>query len=207
MARVRNITTMGELSAALMASFNAINKEFYGGTLEKVIITVKESGKKNAFGWIEVKKNWQQNGKERHEINISADYIGQRTVTETIGTLMHEMAHLYNLQKGIKDCTRSGLYHNKKFKEAAEAHGLTVTETQDTGYSFTTPNDKTVEWIKKNINIKSFAVYKNVKKNDGDGTAKPKQSMRKLVCPNCGNIARITKDFKLICGECMCEMK
>jgi len=27
---------------------------------------------------------------------------------------MHEMAHLYNLQNGIKDTTRAGLYHNKK---------------------------------------------------------------------------------------------
>lgn len=56
---------------------------------------------------------------------MCAEYM-RRSFEEICGTLLHEMAHLYNLINGIKDCNK--LYHNKKFKEAAEAHGLTVTK-------------------------------------------------------------------------------
>ena len=35
MARIRNITTMAEMQASLQAAFNAINKDFYDGELEK----------------------------------------------------------------------------------------------------------------------------------------------------------------------------
>jgi ribosomal protein S27AE len=36
------------------------------------------------------------------------------------------------------------------------------------------------------------------------GTSK-KSSMRKMVCPKCGLIARVTKDVKLVCGECLAD--
>lgn len=200
--RVRKISTMAEMQAALQAAFNAINRDFYGGELEKVIITVKEGKKKAAFGWIETAKNWKQNGVERHEINISADYIGERTVVQTITTLMHEMVHLYNLQNGIKDTTRSGLYHNKKFKETAEAHGLQVEQASDIGWSLTTATPQTKKWIEENVPIKSFGVYKQVAEKDPKGGGKSKQSSRKYVCPKCGLIARLTKDANIMCVDC-----
>lgn len=207
MARIRKITTMSELSAALMAAFNAINRDFYGGELEKAIITVKEGKRKNAYGWIECNKNWKQNGKERHEINISVDFIGERTVSQTITTLMHEMVHLYNIMHDIKDTSRGGVYHNKRFKETAEAHGLQCEHNEHIGWSHTTPTPDTKKWIEENINIKSFEVYKRVADSAKGGASKPKQSMQKKVCPCCGNIARVTSEFKLICGECDEEMK
>ncbi len=202
MGRVRKITTMAEMQAALQAAFNAINRDFYNGELEKVIITVKEGKKKAAFGWIETAKNWKQNGIERHEINISADYLGERTVTQTITTLMHEMVHLYNIQKNIKDTTRSGIYHNKKFKETAEAHGLQVEQVDKIGWSLTTATPQTKEWIAKNIPIKQFGVYKQAAEKDPKGGGRSKQSSRKCVCPKCGLIARITKEAKIKCVEC-----
>lgn len=202
MARVRKITTMAELQAALQAAFNAINKNFYGGELEKVVITVKEGKKKSAFGWIEVAKNWRQGKEQRHEINISADYLGERSVEDTIVTLMHEMVHLYNIQHNIKDTTRSGIYHNKRFKEAAEAHGLEVEQIDKIGWSRTTAKPQTKQWIAENIPISSFGIYKQSADMVRGGKAKTKQSMVKKVCPICGNIARVTSEYKLVCGEC-----
>lgn len=198
---------MAELQAALQAAFNAINRDFYGGELEKVIITVKEGRKEGTLGTFYTAKDWIQNGTARHEINISANYIGQRTVEQTITTLMHEMVHLYNCQNNIKDTTRSGLYHNKKFKQTAEAHGLDVQFANDIGWSLTTPTPQTAKWIADNIPIKSFGVYKQVADKISGGKSKSKQSMVKKVCPCCGNIARVTSEYKLICGDCMKEMK
>lgn len=192
---------MAEMQAALQAAFNAINRDYYGGELEKVIITVKESKKEGTLGTFCTAKDWIQNGIERHEINISANYIGQRTVHQTITTLMHEMVHLYNCQNSIQDTSRAGIYHNKKFKEAAEAHGLSIEFDDNIGWSLTTLKPDTEKWIDENINIKTFGVYKVVAEKQGKAN-KPKQSMRKLICPHCGNIARVTKDIRLICGEC-----
>ncbi len=205
MGRIRKITTMAEMQAALQAAFNAINRDFYNGELEKVIITVKEGRKEGTLGTFCTAKDWIQNGKERHEINISANYIGSRTVEQTITTLMHEMVHLYNFQNEIKDTSRAGVYHNKKFKQTAEAHGLNIEFNDDIGWSLTTPAETTKKWIKDNIPIKAFGIYKQVEEREGK--PKPKQSMVKKVCPCCGNIARVTSEFKLICGECNEEMK
>ena len=196
------------MGAGLMQAFNAINKHFYNGELEKPIITVKEGKKKNAYGWIETSKNWIQGKTERYEINISCDYIGERTVAETISTLMHEMAHLYNIQNEIKDTSRAGIYHNTKFKETAEAHGLQISYNEHIGWSLTRLTEETEKWVDENINIKGFSVYKLTKEKISKGTAKPKQSMRKLVCPCCGLIARVTKpNVKLLCVKCNEELK
>ncbi len=205
MGRVRKITTMAEMQAALQAAFNAINRDFYNGELEKVIITVKEGRKEGTLGTFCTAKDWVQNGKERHEINISANYIGSRTVEQTIVTLMHEMVHLYNFQNEIKDTSRAGVYHNKKFKQTAEEHGLHVDFSDQIGWSLTTPTEEIRKWIKDNIPIKAFGIYKQV--GEKEEKSKPKQSMVKKVCPCCGNIARVTSEFKLICGECNEEMK
>ena len=208
MARKRIISTMAEMSAALMSAFNLINKEFYNNELEKPIITVKEGRKKNAYGWIEKAKNWTQSKSERHEINISCDYIGDREVYETIGTLMHEMAHLYNLQNDIKDTTRAGIYHNKRFKETAEAHGLKIDYSEHIGWSLTTVPDSTKQWIEENINIKGFSLFKRTAEKATGGASKPKQSMRKMVCPDCGCIIRVTKpNLHILCIECNKEFE
>lgn len=201
MPRIRTITTMTELNAALTAAFNAINEHFYNNELEKVVITFKEGARKSAYGWIETRKQWVQGKNERYEINISVDYIGTRSVESTIGTLMHEMAHLYNLINNIKDTSRGGIYHNKKFKETAEAHGLKIDFHEAIGWSLTSLPDSTKEWIKNNINIKGINIYKRIAEHAPKGTSK-KQSMKKLICPLCSNIVRVTKDISVMCGEC-----
>lgn len=207
MARIRTITTMAELSTQLMAAFNAINEHFYGGELEKPVITFKEGARKQAYGWIETRKQWVQNKNERYEINISVDYIGSRSVTETIGTLMHEMAHLYNLMHDIKDTSRGGVYHNKRFKETAEAHGLIINQTEHIGWSLTTVPEETQAWIAENIHIKDINIYKRTAQAKECGGSKKKGSMIKLVCPGCGAIARITSpNVHLSCMDCHKEL-
>lgn len=150
---------MAEAQLALMNAFNNINEHYFNNELEKVIITLKEGSKKNAFSWIECNKNWKQGVNERHEINISSDYLN-RPVNDIIATLMHEMCHLYALQNGIKDTSSANIYHNKKFKEIAEDHGLHIEFSEHIGYSLTSLTDDTKSWVSDNIPISCFKVYK-----------------------------------------------
>jgi rubrerythrin len=110
------------------------------------------------------------------------------------------MVHLYNLQKEIKDTSRGGTYHNVKYKDAAEAHGLTVEKTKS-GWSKTTLTEETAEWLKVEFGEETkFSLYRE-KMVKTKGTKK-KSSSRKYVCPVCGTIIRATKEVRVICSEC-----
>ncbi len=204
MCKKRKIYTMSELSAAMMAAFNKINADWFGGELEKVIITFEEGYKKGAYGWICTSKDWKQNGTERYHINISSDYL-DRSVYDVLSTLVHEMCHLYNLQQGIQDTSRSNIYHNKIFKDTAEAHGLNCEHIDKAGWARTSCTDKLKLWIDENITFNSFHVYKQ-RTDNTDKHTKPKQSSRKYVCPCCGLIVRATKEAHISCIDCNEEM-
>jgi len=120
----------------LYRSFNFFNDRFADGKLPRVIITIQEAGRKNAYGWF-ARERWEDslcNG-SACEINLSAEHVG-RNASATLGTLLHEMAHLWNAVNNIKDCS-SGQYHNKHFKTAAEKFGLKVSRGGTRGYAYT----------------------------------------------------------------------
>ena len=113
----------------LESLFSTFNKAFFEGKLEQPVITVSPDSTKGAYGWCTGWKAWQ-NGDENggfYEINLCAEYLN-RPFEETCGTLIHEMVHLWNLQEGIQDTSRSGTYHNKQFKVAADARKTWVQE-------------------------------------------------------------------------------
>ena len=115
--------------------FSKFNARFFADKLEKPVITVSPDHTRGAYGWCTGWKAWKAGEDEGHyEINLCAEYLN-RPFEETCGTLIHEMVHLQNLQDGVQDTSRSGTYHNKKFKETAEAHGLTVEKGEKYGCS------------------------------------------------------------------------
>jgi len=78
----------------------------------------------------------------RIEISICAEYI-DRPISEVAATMLHEMAHLYDLTHSIKDVSDNGYYHNMKFKETAEAHGLHIEQHATYGWTITTLTEET----------------------------------------------------------------
>jgi hypothetical protein len=60
-----------------------------------------------------------------------------------LGTLLHEAAHALAHARGIKDTSRQGRYHNRKFKALAEELGITVEKDPRIGWSPTTVPDHT----------------------------------------------------------------
>jgi hypothetical protein len=120
----------------LYRAFDFFNETFAEGNLPKVIITIQEAGRKNAYGWFG-ESFWKDGICEQGvcEINLSAEYMG-RDPYAILETLLHEMAHLKNAINDIRDCT-SGQYHNKKFKIAAEQFGLIVKRAGNKGWAFT----------------------------------------------------------------------
>jgi hypothetical protein len=125
-----------ELTTELYRAFDFFNKRFADGELPKVVITIQESGRRNALGWFG-DGFWRDTTTSDSvpEINLSAEYVSRKPEF-VLETLLHEMAHLFNAVRGIRDCS-SGQYHNKHFKAAAEEFGLKVERTGNKGWAFT----------------------------------------------------------------------
>lgn len=202
----------------LQRCYRALNKLYYNGVLEDVIITIQSDVKRSAYAWISVAKVWKDNTETSyHEINIVAEYLN-RDPTEVVASLLHEMAHLYNMQQGVQDVSRGGQYHNTHFKFAAETHGLTCEHNKTYGWTITKATDQTAEWVKQNVRTGCFRMNrsqvwadgkpKTVSGEDDNGkpavTKKGGSNIRKYICPDCGLIIRASRniDGKVKCIEC-----
>ena len=131
----------------LYRAFEFFNDRFADNKLPNVVITVQESGRRNAYGWFG-NAFWadRHTGDVVPEINLSAEYLsrGPRGILET---LLHEMAHLWNATvEQVKDCP-DGRYHNKKFKLAAERFGLDVERDGTRGWAYTKLTDTSTQAI------------------------------------------------------------
>lgn len=228
--------SIGPVIKNLEGLFDAFNGHFFSGQLEKPVITLS-STKRNAMGWCSLERRWaggrplsvndlegldDEQKEEKinafmasgyYEINICPEFLTADKYT-ACEVLLHEMCHLFNCMEGIKDCSRSGTYHNKQYKATAEAHGLAVEKTEKYGYSETSLTQETMDYI-DSLNMEEFGIFrKSIRGCVGVKTAgkssdeeKPKQSMRKLVCPMCGAIARVTKlGVRIGCITCNTEM-
>lgn len=170
-----------------------LNRELFQGELDsKVVITIQTRGLKKALGWHWAAK-WQ-NGKARlAEINLSAEELTQNDPYET---LIHEMAHHLNHQRGIRDVSRSQ-YHNRHFKEAAERAGLVVMTSGNVGYGITALGVRAKEALLK---FKPQREVFNILRNQEPAGREPK--LRKWSCP-CGVNVRVGRqDFKATCNLC-----
>lgn len=136
-----------QLYGELYRAFDVFNDVFAEGKLPKVVITIQESGRRNAYGWFG-NGFWTDRlaGESVPEINLSAEYLS-RGPEGLLETLLHEMAHLWNATVAeLRDCS-GGQYHNKHFKAAAERFGLIVERDGKRGWAYTKLSDTSREAI------------------------------------------------------------
>jgi hypothetical protein len=142
-------TRSQQLYTELYRAFDFFNEYFAENKLPKVVITVQESGRRNAYGWFG-NAFWtdRQTGDAVPEINLSAEYLS-RGSSGLLETLLHEMAHLWNASVAdVRDCP-DGRYHNKKFKSAAEQFGLEVKRDGSRGWAYTRLTDESRKAIEE----------------------------------------------------------
>ncbi|MDR1409601.1 MAG: SprT-like domain-containing protein [Oscillospiraceae bacterium] len=180
--------------------FDLFNAHFYNNELIRPAITVSPDGGRGSYGWCSVYEIWNAEDEKYREINLCAEYL-DRPMNEVCATLLHEMAHLYNLQNGIQDVSNNGYYHNMKFKATAEAHGLYIEK----------PSKVWLDGNYRNTRNRSMAPgrfrrgrYSRLPE-EGGGKGGSKKSINrsiKYVCPECGTIIRATREVNVICGDC-----
>ncbi len=195
--------SLQSIIASLEDLFSKFNDYLFSGELQKPIIAVSPDTTKGAYGWCTGWKAWNRGGDDAdgyYEINMCAEYLN-RSFPEVCTTLIHEMVHLWNLQNKVKDTSRSGLYHNKQFKVEAELHGLVVEKTDKYGYSKTTLNEETLEYV-NSLDATTFDLVRT----KGRKKLGSRSSSRKYICPMCGLSVRATKEVNIRCVDCDADM-
>lgn len=207
---------MSRVNGALEKAFRKCNEYWYGNQLEEPIITVTPTA--NAYAHYTLWNAWHTSKGERREINISSNYLN-RDIENIIASLLHEMAHMYNdTILNVKDTSRNGTYHNLKFKETAEKHGLIIEQVPVYGWTKTTPSPQLIEWIYDNLDaFREIVIYRDTdisasRYKGGNNATGPSRTRGtnnhsiKYICPCCLNSVRATKRVRVACMDCGMEM-
>lgn len=185
--------------------FRHLNNELFEGKLITPAIVIESKGKRTAYGWCSVHKIWADTEGESatYELGIASEYLN-RPYIDVMTTLLHEMIHVHCAMNGIKETSRNYTYHNKKFKQQAEIHGmeyLHAAPDSKIGFSAITLKPQTRAII-ENLELDADAF--KVARVDFAGTKEKKKSNnRKYECENCGQSVRATKEVSIVCGECL----
>lgn len=208
---------------ALEVSFDWLNNHFYEGKLARPVITMSE-GKDRYRGWFyagtkenpDAGKIWhtKDGSQSANELNVCSDSLN-RSFEEIVDTLCHEMVHCFNDMMHVQDCARSGSRHNKKFKEAAEAHGMkwnppvegdeaSQADYKKVGYSRVSLRDDVKDEVYEALEPlkEALTIYRDKTIKGKKTPTKKKSNVIKYMCPCCGNSVRATKEVAILCVDC-----
>lgn len=197
---------LSEIVSKLESLFDMMNGLYFEGKLPRPIITVQSSPK--FYGHCSTKKIWKKgaDGEDegQYEINIGAEFLN-RPSEYTAATMLHEMIHLYCRENELDETCQNGRYHNKLFKQEAEARDMTVEYDRTNGYSTTLPSEAFIENLRSNgyaleVPFARHTIEKEKKKAD-------REKAHKYICPTCGQEVRTTQELNLICGICEIPME
>jgi hypothetical protein len=177
--------------------------------LPNVVLVVGASGRKSVhtltLGHF-APKSWEQTAKhdkgETHEIAISGEVL-QRGGEGVLETLLHECAHLLAETREIKDTSRQGRFHNKRFKALAEEVGLVIPESSASiGWSTSHLTEQTRTTYKAELSAltKVLKLYRLPSKAK---EAKPKTTV-KIEC-ECRSVTvpiKFIEKGEILCEEC-----
>ena len=211
---MKELTSYNRVAGYLNKVFDLLNNRFFEGALSRPTITIQSTPK--AYGHFSLREDtWVSKLGGTHEINIGAGTLA-RPIEEVVATLLHEMVHYDNYERGVQDCSRGNTYHNRKFKESAEAHGLTVQHSERYGWSHTAPSDALLDLVLE-YGLTDILITRNefsgfqiggtgTHSGTQIGTTPKKTSTRKYICPCCGMSIRATREVNIGCLDCNVKM-
>jgi hypothetical protein len=197
-------------------------KAFFENTSKKIVVTLDDCGSR-AYGGVSVEPLFTNGIIQYHLLKINPNFLKvNNTIEELIDTILHELIHLYHLEKGLKDVSNQNRYHNKIFKNKAVETGLKVKHLPVYGFNTCGLENHLKEkilqefineynGIDKLFTVESIKSFRQGQKTQGQGQEqgqkkdgkKSSNNLQVYICPVCGMKARARKNAHLICGDCM----
>ncbi|MQW45316.1 sprT domain-containing protein [Sinorhizobium meliloti] len=193
---------------ALNRAYDHFNKRLFSGQLPPCLITMQRKAK--AYGYFAGGRFGSKDGGEvTDEIALNPSHFKARTDEQSLSTLAHEMAHLWQHHFGKP--SRSG-YHNKEWAEKMHDIGLHPSDTgqpggKETGQSCSHYIIEGGPYARAYADLagKGFQALYVELWDDAEAKKKRKAkaaSKTKYTCPDCDAHAWAKPGTRLICGEC-----
>lgn len=182
----------------LEEAFRFYNEQLFEGKLPEVFFTIHRKRKAHGYFWAE-QFNHREDGHRLHEIALNPESMG-RTMEEIMGTLVHEMCHLWQQEFGKAP---KRVYHDKQFAEQMEKVGLICSANgqpggKKTGRNMTHYVDEHGPFaaLKPPVTLPYFTQPQiaAAKKKD--------ESKVKHSCPCCNANVWGKRGINVMCGEC-----
>jgi predicted SprT family Zn-dependent metalloprotease len=196
---------------SLEGAYDYFNLKLFAGKLPPCLITMQRQ--KGAYGFFSGNRFARTDKPDEvtDEIALNPAHFGARTPTETLSTLAHEMAHLWQHHFGTPS---RAAYHNREWAAKMHEIGLIPTDTghrggKETGQKVTHviqdggPFQRAcTDWLIANGDF----LYHD---QAGDEPTRKKKaaSKTKFTCPDCEQNAWAKPDANLTCGDCNVTME
>jgi hypothetical protein len=210
---------------SIQHAYNWFNRSLFDNQLPDVLVTLQRSKVAYGYFWARQYENREDDTQILDEIALNPESMKERTDTQILSTLVHEMVHCWQQHYG--EPSRNG-YHNQQWASVMIAIGLIPSDTgaeggRQTGQKMSHYIAKggffassCAQWLKRNPKgIQWQAVsYDTTGVVDGGDTdtggdggsdrektrAKKRASKTKYSCPTCGTNAWAKPGVKLYCG-------
>lgn len=203
----------GEMAAALTRAYGFYNTHLFSGALPPCLITLQR--KPRTYGYFVAQRfarASQTNGMLiSDEIAMNPAHFLERSLTETLSTLVHEMVHLAQHHFGKP---ARGRYHNREWARMMKLIGLYPSHSGQPGGKET--GDSVSHYVVEGgpfaqateaLLADGFAIpWADALKRElggnasGSGSASKSGKRTKFVCPACGLNAWAKADAMLTCG-------
>lgn len=113
-----------ETYSELQQAYDHFNARLFDGLLPSCLITLQRE--KRTFGYFSAARFVSEDGSTTDEIAMNPSYFAVMPIIETMQTLVHEMAHLWQRHFGKPG---RGRYHNAEWARKMESIGLMPSST------------------------------------------------------------------------------
>ncbi len=147
---------------------------------------------------------WQHGSEKLPEVLVSGEGL-KRPVPDVFTTLVHEAAHGLADVRGVKDTSRQGRWHNKRFAALADELGLDATKDPRIGWSPCALREASAEIYRDVLADLGAALsaYRHPELAAGNGRNSHNPAACVCVCPRRIRIARSVLDLgPIICAVC-----
>lgn len=187
----------------LNKAYRFFNDALFEGKLPDCLITLQRKGK--SLGYFCRDRFEARKVEEKfnvHEIALNPQYFHDHSDEDILGTLVHEMCHLWQQEFGTP--SRSG-YHNAEWADKMEEVGLIPSNTGEEGGSRT--GQKMSDYVDKDgrfaLHVGVFLESNTLQFQDRPLPPKPKakKTKKKYQCPTCLLKAWGKPGISLLCGN------